>query len=112
MTSTPTYYRNNLYYIIMCFARFNLFVNSYAFMTRSFPARGSPLFKLRMLEFVGIAFFWLWFGSMIKGIPSVGNRVLFVLVSFATTSPLHVQVRALSLLPHADSDRVTNLSFY
>jgi delta8-fatty-acid desaturase len=94
--------RHNLYYIIMCFARFNLFVLSYTFMLSSFPARESPLFKLRMLEIVGIAFFWTWFGALLRGIDGTGNTVLFLLVSFAVTSPLHVQV--CSLLPNFNHD--------
>lgn len=91
--------RHNLYYIIMCFARFNLFANSYSFMLNKWPARASPLFNLRLAEFVGIAFFWSWFGLVVKGVEGTGNKVLFVLVSFAVTSPLHVQVRPLPLCP-------------
>lgn len=81
----------------MCFARFNLFANSYVFMLTNWPARASPLFKLRLAEFVGIAFFWTWFGLVVSGVEGTGNKVLFVLVSFAVTSPLHVQVRFSSL---------------
>ncbi|SGY76268.1 BQ5605_C005g03479 [Microbotryum silenes-dioicae] len=85
-------YRHKLYYIIMCFARANLFVLSYTFMLTKWPSRTSPLFKLRLLEIVGIAFFWTWFGALLCHLPSNSARILFVLVSFAVTSPLHVQI--------------------
>lgn len=81
----------------MLFARFNLFANSYSFMLRSMPAKTSPLYSLRMMEFVGIALFWSWFGAVVKGVEG-GNRIGFVLLSFAVTSPLHVQVRPSPLL--------------
>lgn len=84
--------RHNLYYIIMSFARFNLFALSYTFLLTRFPARASPLFKLRFLEIIGIAFFWTWFTLLLKAIPGGWNRAMFVFVSFAVTSPLHVQV--------------------
>lgn len=85
--------QHKLYYVIMSVARFNLFFLSYAFLLKSFPTRGSPLFKLRFLELVGIACFWAWFGGIvIRGIEGYGNKVMFVLVSFAVTSPLHVQI--------------------
>ncbi|KAK4057459.1 hypothetical protein OIO90_001528 [Microbotryomycetes sp. JL221] len=85
-------HQHKLYYIIMCFARFNLFALSYIFLLKSFPDRRSPLFKLRLAEFVGIAVFWTWFSAVLRGIDGVGNRVMYLLVSFAVTSPLHVQI--------------------
>ena len=85
--------RHKLYYLIMCFARANLFVLSYTFMLKSFPDRKSPLFRLRLMEIVGIAFFWTWFGAVLRAIPGTGTRILYLLISFAVTSPLHVQVR-------------------
>jgi delta8-fatty-acid desaturase len=78
----------------MCFARFNLFANSYIFMLTKWPARASPLFKLRILEFFGVIGFWTWFGLVVRGVEGTGSKIAFVLVSFAVTSPLHVQVRA------------------
>lgn len=79
----------------MCFARFNLFALSYGFLLTKWPAKRSPLFKLRLLELVGIAFFWSWFGGIVlRGIESPWHRWLYIIVSFAVTSPLHVQVRS------------------
>ncbi|KAK4052747.1 hypothetical protein OIV83_002034 [Microbotryomycetes sp. JL201] len=85
-------HQHKLYYLIMCFARFNLFALSYAFLVRSLPDSRSPLFKLRLAEFVGIAVFWSWFAAVLRGIDGTGNRIMYLLVSFAVTSPLHVQI--------------------
>ncbi|GAA5904008.1 hypothetical protein JCM8208_001761 [Rhodotorula glutinis] len=86
-------HQHKLYYIVMSFARFNLFALSYGFLLSRWPARKSPLFKLRLLELVGIAAFWTWFGGrVLGGIPSKRLRLLYLVVSFAVTSPLHVQI--------------------
>lgn len=77
----------------MCFARFNLFALSYSFLLTRWPGRRSPLFKLRILELVGIIFFWSWFGGIVlRNMDTAAHRWLYVIVSFAVTSPLHVQV--------------------
>lgn len=76
----------------MCFGRFNLFANSYQFIWTKWPSRASPLFNLRLLELVGIAFYWTWFTLLVKAIPGNGTKIMFVLISFAVTSPLHVQI--------------------
>ncbi|KAM0754728.1 fatty acid/sphingolipid desaturase [Meredithblackwellia eburnea MCA 4105] len=85
-------YQHNLYYIIMCFARFNLLALSYGFLITKTPARSSPLYNFRLVEMFGCCFFWTWFGLLLKAIPGSGNRIMFLLVSFAVTSPLHVQI--------------------
>jgi delta8-fatty-acid desaturase len=91
--TAPGRNRHKLYYLIMCFARFNLFALSYTFLLTRWPGRRSPLFKLRILELVGIAFFWAWFGGIVlRGIDTAAHRWLYVIVTFAVTSPLHVQV--------------------
>lgn len=82
----------------MCFARFNLFALSYTFVLTNWPARKSPLFKLRIMELVGISAFWFWFSKVLLAIDTVPHRFLYLLVSFAVTSPLHVQVSSSSLL--------------
>ena len=82
----------------MCVARFNLLAQSYGFLLTKIPSRSSPLYNFRLLEIFGITCFWTWFGLVLKGIPTSGNRFMFLLVSFAVTSPLHVQVRSPSRL--------------
>ncbi|GAA5865136.1 hypothetical protein JCM3774_002144 [Rhodotorula dairenensis] len=86
-------YQHKLYYLVMCFARFNLFALAYTFLLTRWPGRRSPLFKLRVLELVGVAFFWAWFGGIVlRGIDTAAHRWLYVVVTFAVTSPLHVQI--------------------
>ncbi|GAA5900827.1 fatty acid desaturase [Sporobolomyces salmoneus] len=98
-------YQHRLYYIVMCFARFNLFALSYSFVLTKWPAKESPLFKLRVLELVGISMFWIWFSKVLFAIDTVPHRFLYLLVSFAVTSPLHVQIvlshfsQPISILP-------------
>ncbi|BGP03035.1 hypothetical protein NBRC10513v2_006760 [Rhodotorula toruloides] len=103
-------HQHKLYYLVMCFARFNLFALSYAFVLTNWPARRSPLFNLRMLELVGLVCFWAWFGGVVlRGIDSPGHRWLYLVVSFAVTSPLHVQIvlshfsQPVSILPPSSS---------
>lgn len=43
-------------------------------------------------EMAGLAFFWTWFGLLLKGLPSNKMRVMYLLVSHIVTSPVHVQV--------------------
>lgn len=78
----------------MCFARFNLYALSYSFLLTRWPGRRSPLFKLRILELVGVVCFWGWFGGIVlRNMDSAAHRWMYVIVCFAVTSPLHVQVR-------------------
>ncbi|GAA93710.1 uncharacterized protein L969DRAFT_223533 [Mixia osmundae IAM 14324] len=79
--------QHKLYFLVMMFGRFNLFALSYTFLATKAP-RGF----YRNLEMTGIAFFWIWFSLLLKGIPTTGLRIAFVMVAFATTSPLHVQI--------------------
>ena len=43
-------------------------------------------------EVAGLAFFWTWFGMLLKGLPNAKTRVMYLLVSHIVTSPVHVQV--------------------
>ena len=80
--------RHNIYYLVMSLARFNLFANSYGFLL--FKAKAG---FYRNLEIAGVAFFWLWFGwGVLAHIPTMGTRLGFLLLCFAVTSPLHVQI--------------------
>lgn len=80
--------RHKLYYVLLAFGRPNLFANSYGFLLK----KAKPGLY-RNLELVGILFFWCWFTALLRGLPSPGVRVMYVLACFITTSPLHVQVR-------------------
>ena len=72
----------------MAFARFNLFAMSYVYIfTKAKPG------LYRNLEMAGVVFFWTWFGGgVLRSIPGFATRLGFLLVCFAVTSPLHIQV--------------------
>lgn len=78
--------QHRLYYFIMMFGRFNLMFNSYVHLAKTKQQR------LRNLEIIGIVFFWASFGTLLYLLPSNPIRAMFVFVSFAVTSPLHVQI--------------------
>lgn len=80
----------------MCVARFNLLALSYGFLVTKVPARSSPLYNFRLFEMFGITCFWSWMALVLNAIPGAWTRVMFMVVSFAVTSPLHVQVRPAS----------------
>jgi len=86
--------QHKLFYIVMAFARFNLYVNSYTFLFRKAwdtkRARGG--WWAWRLEIIGLVFFWCWFGSVLYGCGSWKMALAYLIVSHAVTSPLHVQI--------------------
>ncbi|KAK0464888.1 delta 8-sphingoloid desaturase protein [Desarmillaria tabescens] len=86
--------QHKLFYIVMMFARLNLYRLSYAHLYfRAFDTRRARGHGWAWgLEVAGIVFFWTWFGSLLIGCGTWRKALLYVLVSHATTSPLHVQI--------------------
>ncbi|KAH9487001.1 Delta 8-(E)-sphingolipid desaturase [Psilocybe cubensis] len=86
--------QHKIFYLVMAFARFNLYANSYTYLyQKAFDtkrARGG-WWAWRM-EVAGIAFFWVWFGRVLYGCGSWQMALAYLLVSHAVTSPLHVQI--------------------
>lgn len=86
--------QHKLFYIVMMFARFNLYALSYGFLFRKAfdtkRARGGRW--AFWLEICGLAFFWCWFGALLYGCGSWQKALAYLLISHAVTSPLHVQV--------------------
>ncbi|KAI5288338.1 hypothetical protein KEM54_005278 [Ascosphaera aggregata] len=83
-----------LYYLILCFGRFNLYRLSWEYLLcGQAPMHGIAAWH-RWFEVAGQIFFWIWFGYgvMYRSIPDWTNRILFLLISHAVTSPLHVQI--------------------
>jgi len=97
-------HQHRLYYFIMMFARFNLLFNSCLYLATRKKQ------KMRNLEIGGIIFFWLYFGTLLSLLPSNPIRVMFLFVSFAVTSPLHVQI-VLSHFAQSTADLGLNESF-
>nr|OQO31764.1 hypothetical protein B0A51_00666 [Rachicladosporium sp. CCFEE 5018] len=87
-------YQHYLYYPLLTFGRFNLYALSWQYIFGFQGPRKGPAWWHRYLEMVGQVFFWYWFGYLVvyKSTPSPWTRVLFVLISHATTTPVHVQI--------------------
>ncbi|TFK41230.1 delta 8-sphingoloid desaturase protein [Crucibulum laeve] len=86
--------QHKLFYIVMAFARFNLYANSYTYLYRkAFDTRrargGSWAWRLEM---TGLIFFWTWFGRVLYGCGTWQKGLAYLLVSHVVTSPLHVQI--------------------
>lgn len=78
-------YQHLTYYPVMCFARINLYAQSFCllFSNRKVPNRGQ--------EILGLAVFWIWYPLLVSCLPSWSERVMFVAVSFSVTGIQHVQ---------------------
>ncbi|KAG8837250.1 hypothetical protein FRB91_008180, partial [Serendipita sp. 411] len=86
-------FQHQLYYIIMSFARFNLYANSYGFLyKRAFDGKRARGGKWTFyLEVIAIAMFWMWYGALLAHIGDWKRILGFVLISHMVPSPLHVQ---------------------
>ncbi|XVE53894.1 hypothetical protein DITRI_Ditri03aG0038600 [Diplodiscus trichospermus] len=78
-------YQHWTYYPVMCFARINLFAQSLLLLLskRKVPNRGQ--------EILGILVFWIWYPLLVSCLPNWGERVMFVVASFAVTGIQHIQ---------------------
>jgi sphingolipid 8-(E)-desaturase len=83
------------YYPILCFGRFNLYFLSWEHLILATGmAKTGITQRFRLLECVGMVFFWYWFGYLLvyRSIPTWTLRVIYVLISHIVTMPLHVQI--------------------
>ncbi|KAJ1831389.1 hypothetical protein LPJ63_004317 [Coemansia sp. RSA 2711] len=78
--------QDKLYYVVMCFARFNLYAQSWIYLLRSDFA------PYRALEAACICVFLAWFGCLLSCIPTWPLRVLYVLVANGASAILHIQI--------------------
>ncbi|XP_010261428.1 PREDICTED: acyl-lipid (9-3)-desaturase-like [Nelumbo nucifera] len=78
-------YQHWTFYPVMCFARINLFAQSFLLLVskRRVPNRGQ--------ELVGVLVFWVWFPLLVSCLPNWAERVMFVVASFSVTGIQHVQ---------------------
>ena len=93
--------QHKLFYVVMSLARFNLCVNSYSYLAKTAFQKPRALAHggrwWWWTEIAALGLFFCWYGAVLKGCGSWSNILLFVLISNVVPSPLHVQVRALSL---------------
>jgi delta8-fatty-acid desaturase len=78
-------YQHWSYYPVMCFARLNLFAQSFFLLlsNRKVPNR--------KMELLGLLLFWTWYPLLVSFLPNWSERVLFVIASFSVTGIQHVQ---------------------
>ncbi|KXN83858.1 Delta(8)-fatty-acid desaturase [Leucoagaricus sp. SymC.cos] len=86
--------QHRLFYLVMMFARFNLYALSYSFLfKKAFDTKrargGRWAFRA---ELCGLCFFWYWYGSVLYGCGSWQKAVVYLLISHVVPSPLHVQI--------------------
>lgn len=84
-------YQHRLYFLVMCFARFNLYALSYGYLLGFRKGRSN---RFRSLEVICVTLFWLWYGQLLASIPGkwYGIRLAYLLISHIVTSPLHIQI--------------------
>lgn len=80
--------QHRLYYIVLSLARFNLYVLSYMHL---FGKKVKHDFFWKY-ELSGLAFFWLYYGSMLRSLPTWGMVFGYLVVSHVCASPVHVQI--------------------
>ncbi|WVQ64415.1 uncharacterized protein L199_002581 [Kwoniella botswanensis] len=80
--------QHKLYYIVLSLARFNLYANSYMYLLGPKPKRDNYW----RYEIAGIAWYWFYYLSMLKSLPSWKMRLAYLLVSHIAASPVHVQI--------------------
>ncbi|KAJ4833789.1 hypothetical protein Tsubulata_014706 [Turnera subulata] len=78
-------YQHLTFYPVMCFARINLFAQSFLLLMSKtkVPNRGQ--------EILGLAVFWIWYPLLVSCLPNWGERVMFVVASFVVTGIQHIQ---------------------
>lgn len=87
--------QHKLFYIVMAFARFNLYVLSYTYLAKHAfqPKRAVGGRWWWWSEVVALGIFFYWYSSVLMGIPSLKTRLAYLAISHIVTSPLHVQVK-------------------
>ncbi|RKO85576.1 fatty acid desaturase-domain-containing protein, partial [Blyttiomyces helicus] len=75
-----------IFYVVLCFGRFNLYVLSWSHVTR--PGRVLH----RKQEIVCLTLFWVWYTMLLARLPTWGWVAGYVMVSHMATMFLHLQI--------------------
>ena len=78
--------QNWTYYLIMCFARVNLQIQSYIYLYKYSRA------PFRRIEIAAIIAYWCWFFLLLSYIPNQIDRFIYAFICYVVTMPLHVQI--------------------
>ncbi|KAJ2606647.1 hypothetical protein H4R99_000281 [Coemansia sp. RSA 1722] len=78
--------QDKLYYVVMCFARYNLYFLSWSYLLMSDYA------PYRELEIGCICAFFVWFSWLLSHIPTWGYLALYMTVSHSISAILHIQI--------------------
>lgn len=81
-----------LYYVIMAFARFNLYAQSYSFLLRGSEYSSRRIRTNRWIEIVGLLVFFAWFTRLILCFERISWMIAFLIVSHGLAGILHVQI--------------------
>ncbi|CAD7956669.1 unnamed protein product [Amoebophrya sp. A120] len=92
VTQTLLQYQHILYYPILALARFNLYAQSLILCFAPYPVFRRWGGKSRAKELACLGFFWAWFSLLVAQLPTMGERVAFLLLSHAVAGLLHVQI--------------------
>ncbi|KNC97541.1 uncharacterized protein SPPG_07016 [Spizellomyces punctatus DAOM BR117] len=78
--------QHHLFYLILCFGRFNLYVLGWSYVLRKGPV------PHRKLEITCMSLFWAWFIPLLSYLPNWKYRVAYILLSHMMTVFLHLQI--------------------
>ncbi|EWC45523.1 hypothetical protein DRE_05381 [Drechslerella stenobrocha 248] len=83
-----------LYYPMLCFGRVNLYRLSWEYILLGQAPRKGIAAWHRYAELLSLTLFWVWYGYGVvyKSIPTVEDRIIFVLISHVVPMPVHVQI--------------------
>ncbi|KAJ1566505.1 hypothetical protein HK405_009539, partial [Cladochytrium tenue] len=85
--------QHRLFYVILAFGRFNLYANSLGYLLGlSGSMKIDKKVPFRWLELSGLAFFALWYGTMLSWLGSWPQVLTHILIANMVTVPLHVQI--------------------
>ncbi|CAL1695623.1 unnamed protein product [Somion occarium] len=86
--------QHKLFYVIMCFARFNLYVLSYTFLAKhAFEPRKAVGGRWWWWgEVICLGLFFCWYSSLLMAIGNWKTALGYLVVSHVVTSPLHIQI--------------------
>ncbi|KAF4757191.1 Delta 8 Fatty Acid Desaturase, partial [Perkinsus olseni] len=80
------------YYIVMLFARFNLYLQSVLLLTADKRTRLMKGVKSPKWELCALAGFATWYIYLVTFLPSPATRIAFVLLSHSVAGVLHIQI--------------------